>query len=463
MVEENQVNKTIELTVNMDFDQNIDVLVSELSEILKNKKTHIYNREIKDKTVIECIYQDQIREFKDLMLVLSFNYTKDKFENLKISLEHHQINENDLELYIYKNICSKLLDIVYKDTSSKYTVRIYKTIFNKSTIKGFYSINWINKIQMFSLMDFEKDESFSEHIIAFDVEVRANNLDKARSIAYNIILDFTNFLSVLIDVGFQDIRSKYMNFLIKDPMRGIQACRYRTGAYDVELGLYIKDNFFGINSEDDPQDLYGPIHLFTEDLNVRATYQLKNDKFLEKKFKDREMQKKSSMKNEYLEGMFTQVHNPYHPIRVPKNIREYFREIKQLKDDDMNKYECFRNASRLYALAKNVEQFNETSAVSYMVSSVEAIGKSEGLSFSQVCKKYLNGDVDFKFLEYLYGNVRSGHFHAGEFAFLEYDVKFNRSMDNLYTKILKKNHQAKKILREVLINWIQENLNMKNN
>ncbi|TKJ92950.1 hypothetical protein PaeCFBP13512_06275 [Paenibacillus sp. CFBP13512] len=463
MSEINKDTKMVELAVDLDFDQNIDVLTAERSEILKNKNAQIITKEINDETVVTCIYKDQIRTFEDLNLVLEFNFTKDIFKSMNVSVAHHQINENDLELYIYKNIQIKLLNSVYKENSSKYTVRVYKCIFNKTTIKGVYTINWGNKIQMFPLMDFEKDESFSEHIIVFDVEVRAVNLDQARSMAYNIVSDFTAFLSLLIDVGFQDLRSKYMNFLMKDNFGRLQASRYRTGAYDKELGLYIKDNFYGITPEDKPGYDYGPIYLLPEEMKTKVTYQIDSDAFLEDKFKNREIKKKSTMKNEYLEGSFAEIHNPYNSIKVPRKIREYFREIKQLEEKNVNKYEFFRNASRIYALAKNIEQFNETSAISYMVASVEALGKSEKMSFSEICRKYLGEDVDLKLLDYLYGNVRSGHFHSGEFAFLEYEVNFNRSMDSLYTNLIRKNRQAKKSLRKVLVSWIEDNLNMRYN
>ncbi|WP_342416861.1 hypothetical protein NST83_05380 [Paenibacillus sp. FSL R10-2782] len=463
MMEEYKDNKVVDLVVELDFDQNIDILVAEISEILKYKNAQISTKELENETIVKCIYKDQIRNFENLSLFLEFKFTKDNFKSMKLSLEHHQINENDLDLYIYKTIQMKLLNSVYKKNSSKYTVRIYKSIFNKTTIKGVYTINWINKIQMFPLMVFEKDESYSEHIIVFDVEVKAINLDQARSIAYNIISDFTAFLSLLIDVGFQDIRSKYMNFLIKGNLGRIQLNRHRTGTYDEELKLYVRDNFYGITPEDNPGYDYGPIYLVAEEMKTKVTYQTNSDAFLERIFKDREIKKKSSMKNEYSEGSFAQIHNPHNPIKVPKKIRDYFREIKQLEEENIKKYESFRNACRIYLLAKNTEQFNETSAISYMVASVEALGKYEKIGFSEMCKRYLGDDIDLKFLDYLYGNVRSGHFHSGEFAFLEYDVNFNRSMDSLYTKIIQKNREAKSSLRKVLVSWVEENLNLRNN
>lgn len=180
-------------------------------------------------------------------------------------------------------------------------------------------------------MVFEKDESYSEHIIVFDVEVKAINLDQARSIAYNIISDFTAFLSLLIDVGFQDIRSKYMNFLIKGNLGRIQLNRHRTGTYDEELKLYVRDNFYGITPEDNPGYDYGPIYLVAEEMKTKVTYQTNSDAFLERIFKDREIKKKSSMKNEYSEGSFAQIHNPHNPIKVPKKLEIIFVKSSSLK------------------------------------------------------------------------------------------------------------------------------------
>jgi len=140
MSEMNKDTKMVELAIGLDFDQNIDVLIAELSEILKNKNAQIITKEVNDETVVTCIYKDQIRTFEDLNLVLEFNFTKDIFKSMKVSVAHHQINENDLELYIYKNIQIKLLNSVYKENSSKYTVRVYKCIFNKNNINILYKI-----------------------------------------------------------------------------------------------------------------------------------------------------------------------------------------------------------------------------------------------------------------------------------------------------------------------------------
>lgn len=113
-MEEYKDNKVVDLVVELDFDQNIDILVAEISEILKYKNAQISTKELENETIVKCIYKDQIRNFENLSLFLEFKFTKDNFKSMKLSLEHHQINENDLDLYIYKTIQMKLLNSVYK-------------------------------------------------------------------------------------------------------------------------------------------------------------------------------------------------------------------------------------------------------------------------------------------------------------------------------------------------------------
>ncbi|MDI5740202.1 hypothetical protein MJM94_23810, partial [Salmonella enterica subsp. enterica serovar Kentucky] len=60
-----------------------------------------------------------------------------------------------------------------------------------------------------------KQESLTEQIVMFDIEVDAINVDHARSLAYNHTANLNAYLCVLLDVSFELITSEFRIFTIK--------------------------------------------------------------------------------------------------------------------------------------------------------------------------------------------------------------------------------------------------------
>ena len=63
-------------------------------------------------------------------------------------------------------------------------------------------------------------------------------------------------------------------------------------------------------------------------------------------------------------------------------------------------------------------------------------------------------------LKFLYGTVRSGHFHAGEFPLGEYDLlEFHRGfMSSAYTENTNLRRKGFEVTREAIVNWLTARL-----
>jgi len=80
--------------------------------------------------------------------------------------------------------------------------------------------------------------------------------------------------------------------------------------------------------------------------------------------------------------------------------------------------------------------------------------------FVEFSRKYSNEtDFDRDFFKYLYGNIRSGHFHAGEFKFYEYETSLNSYKNVDFFEIQNNKYiRSKKLIRGIFVNWIERNI-----
>lgn len=149
------------------------------------------------------------------------------------------------------------------------------------------------------------------------------------------------------------------------------------------------------------------------------------------------------------------MHFPNSIISVPSCIRNYFKGIKTLSEKE---FKYFLAASRLYNLSLTSCKYSASMEISYKVSSIETLAKSEGLHFGDFVRKYGNNQIDYDLLDYCYGNIRSGHFHSGVFCFTEYEidlcVEFNNTLKEKLDLMIKSNS----MLRYCFINWININI-----
>lgn len=369
--------------------------------------------------------------------------------------------EMDLRLFYHEEIKGRLLDAVNKK-KSKFTLRNYKLIYNATPIYGYYEINGENKIAFHTLNIIPKDEPLTEHVMCFDITIEERNFERARSLANNIISEFCNFLSVLLDVSFYEPTSKFVNFVTTKYI-GTEKClsgeRFRTSFYDPELKLFIKDNMNGLCPQKEVEKGNFMNGYFSMNPNNGTTLvQMKtgNVSSIEETFSKHRFYKIKERVNseaEYQEEIDTQLHYLNQPIKIPRQIRSYFRGVEKYKKQHFEEYVYFRNACRLYNKSKILGTNDATIEIAFLVASLEALSKTQdNTNFTNFVMKY-NTEATREDLDSLYG-IRSKLFHTGSFSFFEFEFDVNPYSDPLYFEFQRKYNFYKWILRKAFINWI---------
>ena len=414
---------------------------------------------------LEGLIHKVFREHQVLIQV-KIEFDKKLLRKIKLNLSSEDANdttnyEMDLKLFYHEEIKGRLLDAVNKK-KTKFTLRNYKVIYNAFPIYGYYEIHGDNKIAFHTLNIIPKDEPLTEHVVCVDIEVEERNFESARSLANNIVAEFCNFMSVLLDISFYEPTSKFINFVITKYI-GAQKCfsteRFRTAFYDPELKLFIKDNMNGLCPEKEVEKGNFMNGFFSiNPNNCSQLFQMKigDASSIEKTFSKHRIYKIKERVNvveEYQDKIDIKLHFPNQPIKIPRSIRSYFRGIDEYKKKSYEKYKYFRNACRLYNKSKILGMNDASIEISFLVASLEALSKTEGsIGFTNFVIKY-NLDATKEDLDSLYG-IRSKLFHTGSFSFLEYNFDVNPYGDPLYFEFQRKYILYKSILRKAFINWI---------
>ena len=305
-----------------------------------------FNKKLRDKTVKICV----CIEFDDKILY-----------RIKLTLEPIDEDttnyEMDLKLFYFEEIKGYLLDAVNK-SKDKFTLRVYKIIYNSLPIYGYYKVNGSNKILFHTLDVRERDEPLTEHVICFDIEVMERSFERAKSLANNIISDFSSYLSVFLDIGFHEPVSKYMNFVQNKHIGGeiLIHEKYRTAFYDNELELYVKDNLNGISTKEDIKkgnynngyyslsSLYGAntMQLKIGDLNsVKDAFGCHRLYKVEEILKDKKVS--GNEKPDEVGRIDEEIHFPNQPIYISySKLRKYIRGIEKYKNDNYGPMSRFR-------------------------------------------------------------------------------------------------------------------------
>lgn len=89
----------------------------------------------------------------------------------------------DVKLYYFENLnIYRSIQEIRSENDTPKTVRIYKLIYNSYPINGTHSINLKNCKLIFHTIGFkEREEPLTEQIIAFDVKIKAKNIQEARA------------------------------------------------------------------------------------------------------------------------------------------------------------------------------------------------------------------------------------------------------------------------------------------
>jgi hypothetical protein len=159
-------------------------------------------------------------------------------------------------------------------------------------------------------------------------------------------------------------------------------------------------------------------------------------------------------------GSLTSQHKTTGLLSLPREARRVLRAIDATEPAIT---ESFNAASRLYQVALVLEAQFPSVSLAYRVAAVEALSKADPSvnGFSEFMRKTVKSITDLNsILNFLYGTVRSGHFHAGEFPLGEHDrMEFPRAfMGSEY--ITKSNLRLTSfaVTREAIINWLVDRL-----
>jgi len=142
-------------------------------------------------------------------------------------------------------------------------------------------------------------------------------------------------------------------------------------------------------------------------------------------------------------------------ISLPKETRRIFRLIQ--KNPQFG--HAFDACARLYQLGLFMSRFSTSASLAYRVASIEAICKSTRTidSPSAFIRKYSIGAINDEFLDFLYGEIRSGHFHAGTVPLdNEKSIPFHPLFTADYLLQSNLTEQGFSITRQAIINWIME-------
>ena len=456
---------TDEITFDTDITPTINKYFSELSDY-----SIIRQEECENSSNITFYCKDSIRrEECYFLLILTVSHHKDRQSKIiktEIKVQHptSDINNYDLEAYV-QNLYYKILLKKNEGTKNNYTVRIYSKIYNSHPIKGQYLLNLKYKTLLSATAAPYKQEPNTEQIITFDVEITAANIEHARSLAFEHISNIQSYLSVLVDVGFEFIDSEYRTFIFKPTHQeapSFSTQRFRTGYFDPDLKLVVRDNLnflSHINDEEDFTNLFqGKVSVSLEDTltkkSVRFNYTATKKEHLEKTFLDRKLPKADQTPADaYRENISKKHHTPNLEIKFPREIRSYFTGINRLSTE---KKEAFLSCSRMYNLAVKLHRTEPTACVSYLICAVESLSTPKQ-AFSVFLNAFAPENYDKKLCDYYY-SLRSSHFHAGKFHFRELNPSLMVETDFIFTRQHELFFKFYETMRATIVNWIETHI-----
>ena len=308
-----------------------------------------------------------------------------------------------LDNKLYKMINNCLMEYI-NDVKTPYYKRSYYSIISGCNLAGEY---WFNGIRIAPLfVDDNSQIVNSERIIVIDQVAYAIDNDEANKLAVENAENIVSLLSFIMDISIEEPVQKY---------------------------IYVLDEDF-------------------------QNFSRKNSYFIDDKCPLAMPQKNILCKTARFEGSIFKSHeNIYHFNNVLKLPSETRRIINRLFNGDKGLRNAVLNFSKIYRISKYVGLKYSTSEIAYQCAGIESISKfAEEKSFSDFMTKYVGKDD--KLYSFIYGHLRSGHFHSGEFDF--YDFSINPNM--FHNPEVQTNYNIKKIchiaMRLGFLNWLNNEI-----
>lgn len=436
-----------------------------------------------EKDVYSFDYSDSFHS-KDLHVTVQFNLQDTSKPSLLIRIIWDDLlNSYDIDDYanhLFTQIYLKLME-----GPTRYVVRIYAKYYSARSQNLSFSFEWGNKIKVTPYYIEGRNTTFSaddrvtssphEQMIFFDLEVYAVNITSARTLAYNRAKEVFAYFSVLFDLGISEFLSEQVLALdYNDYRQQFFGIATNKGFYDDELDLLVFDNLNGLVTinEDNTMNLSEyELFSFLIDGEEQSTLINSNDNpQLDILFKNREV----SFQNSKIEqsDLVKDITFYNTPLKVTSAHLSFFRKLRIFETNHSEKFKRFGNACKMYNKALTVCSNEPTMLISYLLASLEALLKMEEEEdylkhtkgdmnkFLEFTKAYSTDEesYDRNYFKYLYGRVRSGHFHSGEFKFLEYSTLLNHSLSSDFINARNDYLKYKMHIREIFINWIERNI-----
>lgn len=293
----------------------VDVVALVKHTIDKKCASFVIRKDEDEHFIISAVFKAELRN-KEVDLSLEINYDENTIYYIILDINQADDDQvdytTDLKIFYYENLnIYESIQEIRQENETPKTVRVYKLMYNEHPIYGAYTINLKKcNVKFHTINIVERDEPLTEHVVAFDVKVKAKTIQDARGKAYNIATEFADYLSVLLDVSFFEPQSIYRNFvrMTKDRLaqRVITHERYRTSFIDNELGLVVKDNLNGLATIKDVQKGInfdcGVISISNpNDSNVRLIEKYGNTEHIEEIFEKHRLEKVEEKLNRYIQ------------------------------------------------------------------------------------------------------------------------------------------------------------------
>lgn len=142
-------------------------------------------------------------------------------------------------------------------------------------------------------------------------------------------------------------------------------------------------------------------------------------------------------------------------LKFPVETRKL---LSAIESKPVNLNSALENSALLYQFALNAGRYSRTVTLSYLVASIDALCKAENTykNFGSFLRHYAQPTHNIDHLiNFMHGDVRSAHFHVGEFPFGEFNLKktttiFKSSVDKVTDH---RYNECKKIIRHAISNW----------